>query len=417
MSDAPPPSQSHLKPCSGRACFLDRTTPPHLITLVLVAGLAAMSMNIFLPSLPGMTSYFATDYAVMQLSVSVYLMAVAVLQLIVGPLSDRFGRRKVLLWSTALFALATLGTLLAPTVEVFLVFRMAQAVVATGLVLSRTIVRDLFDTDEAASMIGYVTMGMALVPLVAPGVGGLLDQAFGWRAPFSLLMICALGMWALLWADLGETARHTSASFRDQMQETPELLRARRFWGYVACAAFCSGAFFAFLGGAPYLGTVHFGLEPATLGLYLSTPALGYVAGNFIAGRYSRRIGVNRMILWGTILTTAGLALSILLYAGGLKHPLTFFGLVASVGFGNGMALPNANAGMLSVRPHLAGTASGLGGAFMIGGGAAMSVLAGVVLGPGTGPYPLQALMLTTSAASVGAILYVIRRERQLAFG
>ncbi|MDJ0859051.1 MAG: multidrug effflux MFS transporter [Dinoroseobacter sp.] len=413
MSDAAP--HPTLKPCTGPACFLDRTTPPHLITLVLVAGLAAMSMNVFLPSLPGMAAYFGTDYAVMQLSVSAYLMAVAVLQLIVGPLADRFGRRRVLLWSTGLFAVATLGTLMAPTAELFLIFRMMQAVVAAGLVLSRTIVRDLFDTDEAASMIGYVTMGMALVPLIAPGLGGMLDQAFGWRAPFSLLLVCAIAMVALLYFDLGETARRTSASFAEQMRDTPELLRARRFWGYVACAAFCSGAFFAFLGGAPYLGSEHFGLAPGELGLYLSTPALGYVAGNFIAGRYSKRIGVNRMIFWGTLLTTGGLVLSLALYAWGLQHPLTFFGLVASVGLGNGMALPNANAGLLSVRPHLAGTASGLGGAFMIGGGAAMSVLAGLLLGPDTGPYPLQALMIATSAASIAAILYVIKRERTLA--
>ncbi|MEM9394186.1 MAG: multidrug effflux MFS transporter [Pseudomonadota bacterium] len=408
---------SHLKPCSGRACFLDRTTPPHLVTLVLMAGLAAMSMNIFLPSLPGMTAYFGTEYAVMQLSVSAYLMAVAVMQLIVGPLADRFGRRRILLWSTSAFALATLGTLIAPSAEVFLAFRMMQAVVATGLVLSRTIVRDLFDEAEAASMIGYVTMGMALVPLVAPGLGGLLDQAFGWRASFTLLLVSAIAMFALLYFDLGETARHTSASFSEQLRDTPELLRARRFWGYVACAAFCSGAFFAFLGGAPYLGTVHFGLAPAELGLYLSTPALGYVVGNFIAGRYSRRIGVNKMILWGTILSTLGLSLSLFLYLGGLTHPLVFFGFLASVGLGNGMALPNANAGLLSVRPHLAGTASGLGGAFMIGGGAAMSVLAGLLLSPDSGPYPLQFLMIATSAASIAAIFYVIQREKRLAAG
>jgi DHA1 family bicyclomycin/chloramphenicol resistance-like MFS transporter len=351
----------------------------------------------------------------MQLSVSLYLMATAVLQLLVGPLSDRYGRRPVLLTTTALFGVATLGAIYAPTVEVFLAFRMAQAVIASGLVLSRAVIRDMVGPEDAASLIGYVTMGMALVPMVGPALGGLLDESFGWRASFWLLLACAIGLFALIWADLGETARHRSASFREQVAEYPELLTARRFWGYVAASACASGVFFAFLGGAPYLGSEVFGLSPATLGLYFGAPAIGYVIGNFVSGRYSRRIGINRMILTGSLITSAGMALSILLFALGLTHPLSFFGLVTTVGLGNGMIIPNAIAGTLSVRPHLAGTASGLGGAIMIGGGAAMSVLAGILLPMGTGPYPLLALMLVASLASTAAVIYVIRRETALA--
>lgn len=394
--------------------FLDRTTPPHLVTLVLLAGISALTMNVFLPSLPGMTRYFETDYAVMQLSVSLYLMMTAVLQLAVGPLSDRYGRRPILLVSSGLFGLATLGAIFAPNIEVFLAFRMAQGVIATGLVLSRAIIRDMVEQAEAASLIGYVTMGMALVPMVGPAIGGQLDQIFGWRGSFWLLFICAVALFALVWADLGETARHRSASFKAQFAEYPELLTARRFWGYVAASACASGVFFAFLGGAPYLGSEVFGLTPGTLGIYFGVPAMGYVVGNFISGRYSRRIGLNRMVLWGSMVTSLGMITSITLYASGLTHPLAFFGLVVTVGLGNGMIIPNATAGMLSVRPHLAGTASGLGGAFMVGGGAAMSVLAGVLLPLGTGPYPLQALMLTTSIGSSLAVLYVMRRDKEL---
>src|SRR6056297_1546757 len=172
--------------------FLDRTTPPHIVTLVLVAGLAAMNMSAFLPSLPHMTEYFATDYAVMQLSVSLYLAITAAVQLFIGPISDRYGRRPVVLVCTAIFTAATVGCLFASTIEVFLVFRMLQAAVAVGLVLSRAIVRDMVPQAEAASMIGYVTMGMALVPMVAPMIGGALDQAFGWHATFVLLAVCGV---------------------------------------------------------------------------------------------------------------------------------------------------------------------------------------------------------------------------------
>ncbi|MDD9976759.1 MAG: MFS transporter, partial [Boseongicola sp.] len=137
--------------------FLDRATPPHLFTLVLMAGVAAMNMSAFLPSLPAMTTYFDTDYGIMQLSVSLYLAGTAVLQLIIGPISDHLGRRPVVLGSLAVFVLASIGCLLSPSIEVFLAFRMLQGTVVVGLVLSRAIVRDLYDQDESASMIGYVT--------------------------------------------------------------------------------------------------------------------------------------------------------------------------------------------------------------------------------------------------------------------
>ena len=394
--------------------FLDRTTPPHIITLVLLAGLGALSMNIFLPSLPVMAEYFGTEYRLMQLSVALYLGVNAVLQLFLGPISDRFGRRPVTLTAIVVFLVATVGTLVAPNVETFLAFRALQAVIIAGLVLGRAVVRDMVGQEEAASMIGYVTMGMAVVPMVGPMIGGLLDEAFGWQASFLLLLGCGIALLWLAWSDMGETARNRSSSFAEQFRQYPELLTARRFWGYCAASAFASGAFFAYLGGAPYVGSEIFGLSPAVLGLYFGAPALGYAAGNFLSGRFSVRVGVNHMVLWGTLVTCAGLGLLIALYAAGLEHPAVFFGFFTFVGLGNGMVLPNATAGMLSVRPRLAGTASGLGGAITIGGGAALSALAGALLTPGSGPYPLLFLMLSTSVASVLSILYVIRREREI---
>ncbi len=394
--------------------FLDRTTPPHIITLILMAGLAALSLNIFLPSLPSMAASFGVPYSVMQLSVSLYLVATAVLQIFVGPISDRFGRRPVMLGATAIFVLATLGALVAPTFGLFLACRLLQAAIATGLVLSRAVVRDMVPQDQAASMIGYVTMGMSIVPMIGPVIGGALDQVFGWQATFILLGIGGTGLFALVWADQGETAQAASDSFRDQARQYPALLSSQRFWGYCLAAAFASGTFFAYLGGAPYLGREVFHLDPAALGFFFGAPALGYMLGNFLSGRFTVRIGINRMILLGTLATTTGLvALTLLIYAGFVTAPV-FFSLVISVGLGNGLLLPSANAGMLSVRPALAGSAAGLGGAFMIGGGAALSALAGVVLTPGSGPLPLVLLMLTSSVASILCVMWVIRRAKQI---
>jgi DHA1 family bicyclomycin/chloramphenicol resistance-like MFS transporter len=394
--------------------FLDRSTPPHILTLILMAGLSALAMNIFLPSLPQMTAYFDTDYQLMQLSVAVYLGVNAVLQVVIGPLSDKLGRRPVVLAGIALFCLATLGCLFAPDVWTFLFFRMCQAVIVVAMVLSRAIVRDMVPQDQAASMIGYVTMGMAVVPMIGPAIGGLLDEIAGWQASFWMLFALGVGLFWLCWRDQGETAVTSGLTLGQQFREYPELLRAPRFWGYALASAFASGAFFSYLGGAPFVGSEVFGLDPATLGIYFGAPAIGYFLGNWASGRFSARYGVNRMVLVGAITVMTGLILALLVFALGFKTPLSFFGFMTFVGLGNGMTIPNATAGMLSVRPHLAGTASGLGGAIMIGGGAGLSAFAGVILQPGTGAWPLLWLMLSTSVAAVAAIGFVIWREAQL---
>jgi DHA1 family bicyclomycin/chloramphenicol resistance-like MFS transporter len=394
--------------------FLNRNTPPHIMTLVLLAGISALTMNIFLPSLPSMSSYFNAPYQVMQLSVTLYLALSAVMQVLIGPISDRFGRRKVILGALFLFLLSTIGTLLAETTMIFLFFRMSQAVIAAGMVLSRAVVRDMVPDAEAASMIGYVTMGMALVPMVGPICGGFLDDHFGWQANFLVLFILGLLVFGLVWLDLGETAQIKKLGFCAQLAQYLALLRSPRFWGYSLCAAFSSGAFFAYLGGAPFVGTEIFGLTASQVGIYFSVPALGYALGNFISGQFSIRIGLNKMAILGTVLTTIAMTTLALLTYAGLHFAGLFFGMMSVIGLGNGITLPNVNAGMMSIKPELAGTASGLGGALMIGGGAVLAALAGAVLSVKSGEMPLVLLMLLSSIASLLTILAVIRRAKRL---
>jgi MFS transporter, DHA1 family, multidrug resistance protein len=392
----------------------DRRTPPHIATLILMAGLSALAMNIFLPSLPNMTVFFNTDYKLMQLSVALYLGVSAILQVFIGPISDKMGRRPVALWGVGLFLLATLGGLLAPTAEIFLLFRMGQAVIATTMVLSRAAVRDMYPQDKAASMIGYVTMGIAVVPMIGPAIGGFLDEKFGWQGSFWLLFGLGVLTLILIWVDLGETAQKSGKSLAAQFREYPELLRSPRFWGYSMAAALSSGAFFAYLGGAPFVGTVVFGMSAGELGLFFGAPAVGYFLGNFLTGRYATRFGVNKLVLWGCMINSLGIALSMLVFLIGAETPYSFFGFMTFVGLGNGLSIPNATAGMLSVRPHLAGTASGFGGSIMLAGGAALSALAGSLLTAETGAMPLLWMMLITSVLGIAVTLAIIRRQRQL---
>lgn len=401
---------SHIPPQR----FLDRSTAPSIFTLIVLTGLGALSMNVFLPSLPQMAEYFGAEYGVVQLSVALYLGVNAALQLLVGPLSDRYGRRPVMLVGVAIYCLASLGCLWAPDVITFLVFRMIQASVVVGLVLGRAVVRDLYPRDQAASMIGYVTMGMAIVPMVGPVIGGALGQAFGWKANFWLLFGAGLVILLLAWADLGETARKGEGRLRDQFAQYPTLLLSRRFWGYSLSSTLASGAFFAYLGGAPLVGARIFGLEPALLGLFFGAPALGYFFGNLISGRFSVRVGVDRMILWGALITVAGLSTGLGLFFVGYKTALVFFGSMTFVGLGNGMVLPNATSGMMSIRPDLAGTASGLGGSIMLAGGASLSALSGVILSQSDQAYPLIYLMLACAIGAAASAIYTARRNHAL---
>jgi len=385
-----------------------------MATLILLVSLPSLAMNVFLPSLPGMTAYFQTDYGVMQLAVASYLGANAIFQIVIGPISDKFGRRPVLLWCIGLFLLATLGCLFAPNVWVFLLFRMAQAFIVAGMTLARAAIRDVMSIEQSASAMGYVTMGTAIVAMVGPSAGGVLDQAYGWQASFWLMVGLGIVVFSLAWVDLGETKAKSGLSLLAQFREYPELFASPRFWGYTLALSFGSGSFFAYLGGAPFIATEIYGMPTMVMGFYFSAPAVGYFVGNYISGRYSVRAGVNRMVLWGSLTNALGPATMLGLFATGLGSVEGFFALMTLVGLGNGMLIPNATAGALSVRQHLAGTASGLSGAIMLVIGAALSALAGALLSSETGAYPLLWLMWATSTAGSVASGLVILRTRRL---
>ncbi|PIE11806.1 MAG: Bcr/CflA family drug resistance efflux transporter [Rhodobacterales bacterium] len=395
--------------------FLDRRSPPHIATLILLSGISALNMSVFLPSLSDMAEHFEVSYGLMQLAVPLYLAATTVVQIVAGPLSDRYGRRPLLMVTLVIFILATVGCIFAPSITVFLVCRVIQAAVATAMVLSRAIVRDLFDADKAASMLGYVIMGMSIVPMIGPMLGGVLDELFGWQASFVLLILCGLLMLAVVQFDLSETSERSDTSLFGQLRATPELLRAQRFWAYVLTAGFTSGTYFALLGGASHVAGEMFGLSPKMTGLALGAPAIGYMAGNFISGRLAMRMGLDRLILWGTAITLVPMGLSLGLGLMGHQSPWTLFGLCTLLGLGNGLVMPNAMSGMLSVRPKLAGTASGIGGAFQIGGGAIVAAAAGFLLEDAATPLPLQAIMALCAVLALLSALWAAWRNRQLA--
>ncbi len=395
--------------------FLNRSTPPHILTLILLASISALTMNIFLPSLPNIASELNSSTSILGLSVGIYLASSAVLQLIIGPFSDQFGRRPLILWSLIIFCISTLATVFVTNTAQFLILRIFQAISASCMVLARAIVRDTTESiEKAGSKIAYVTMGMALVPMVGPAIGGLLDYQYGWEASFWLLFILGLVILIVSFFDVGETLSNHNQSFLQQISTYPSLLRSKRFWGYCLSSAFVSGAFFSYLGGAPFVGNEVFGLEPKDLGFWFGAPAVGYVLGNFLSGSFSTKIGLDKMIFLGV--TTALFGVSISLTISLLDHGsvLSFFGLMTLVGLGNGMSIPNATAAMMSINPKLAGTAAGLGSAIMIGGGAGLSAIANFILIPGSSEIPLIMLMWTSVFCGLCSVAYVSYRKKTL---
>ncbi|EFL90431.1 multidrug effflux MFS transporter [Ahrensia sp. R2A130] len=390
------------------------TTPPSIATLTIIAGLSVMSMNIFLPVLPDIGIALKTTPAIAQYVLTIFLAATAVSQLFIGPLADRFGRRPVLLTTAVIFIAATLLCIFATSIEMLLVGRVLQATSAAAISLSRAIIRDLYDRSDAASMIGYVTMAMAVIPMISPTIGGYTGEAFGWRGPFVVLFFVGILMFALIWFDLGETHTSNPQPPAQQIKEYGSLLREPMVWGYTLCSTLASGAYFAFLGGAPFVGVKIIGMSPSVLGMHFALVAIGYMAGNFLSGRYSKRIGIEPMMMWGGVVCCVGVFAALYLMSLYTPHPLYLFLPMVLVGIGNGMTLPNANAGAVSVRPELAGSASGLAGFFQLAGGAALAALSGSLITIENAAQPLYIIMALSSIGGTAVAWLMWRNARML---
>ncbi len=390
-------------------------TPPTILTLICLTGVSTLSLNMFLPSLVNIAADFDASYALVSLSIAGYLAVTAVLQIVLGPLSDRYGRRPVLLVSIALFCGASLGCLLAQDVWTFLLFRLLQGAIIAGGALARVVVRDVMEPKEAASMLGYIAMAMAVAPMLGPMAGGVLDELFGWRSSFVALILIGAALFALTWFDLGETNQNPSETFGRQFRAYPALLRSGQFWGYAACMAFSVGAFFVFIAGVPLVASVIYGMSVGTIGIYMGSITGGFFFGGFFAARLARRFSLTTMTLAGRVIACLGLVAGLLLHAFGFVHEFAVFGSTLFVGFGNGITLPSANVGAMSVRSDLAGTAAGLAGALTVGIGALLTWLSGLIVTEDTGAAAMLGLMFAATFASLASAAWVAWLDRRQA--
>ena len=387
------------------------SSKPRLSTLILLSALAILPINFFLPSLPGMATEFDVAYGVMGLSLAAYAGVSACLQLVLGPLSDRFGRRPIILWALAIFILATIGCAMAPDAGTFLACRMVQAIIAPTYAVSLAAIRDTSSREQAAGQFAYLAMAWAIAPMLGPTVGGLLDQVLGWRASFYVLAFFGAAVLVLCWTDLNETNRTPSSTMAEQYRAYPELLGSKRFWAYCVCMAFSVGAFYAFLAGAP-LAASAFDLSPAILGLYMGSITGGFMVGSFLAGRLAGRLPVTTMLVVGRMVACAGLLFGLALYAVGIDHVLALFGPCLFVGVSNGLTQPSASAGAISVRSTHTGSAAGLAGSITVAGASTIAAFAGAVLTVENARSGLFLVMLASSVVALGAALLAGHLER-----
>jgi predicted MFS family arabinose efflux permease len=251
--------------------------------------------------------------------------------------------------------------------------------------------------------------------MLAPLLGGVLDELLGWRASFWTFVFLGGGLFTLCWIDLSETNQARADSMVSQLLAYPELLRSSRFWAYALCMAFSTGAFYAFLGGAPLVAASAFGLSTVELGVAIGSITGGFMFGSFLSGRYAGRFQLSTMMIAGRLVACGGLLLGLLVVLAGFVQVFTFFGACLFVGIGNGLTMPSSSAGALSVHPRLAGSASGLAGALTVGGGALISSLTGAVLTEANGTYALLGVMLASSFFGLAAALAVRSLDRRVA--
>jgi DHA1 family bicyclomycin/chloramphenicol resistance-like MFS transporter len=377
-----------------------------LALLIAITAVGPLSLNILTPAMPGLIVSFGADAGVVQLTLSLYLLGMAISQLLLGPLSDRFGRRPVMLAGLVLTVIASFAALATASIAGLIIARTAQAFGATtGIVIGRAIIRDLYDRDRAASMIGWVTMAMVVAPMIAPLIGGGLDTAIGWHAIFVFVGLFAAAV--LAWAAIGLPETRTGATgegLGTLLKEASVLLTDRSFIGYVLVAAFNSAMFFTFIGGAPHVVVTIMHRSPAEYGVWFLILSLVYMAGNFAAGRWSAKYGVDAMVRAGVATAVVGAAVGIVWVLldphGG---PAVIFSPQMIIGFASGVMLPNAIAGAVSVRPQAAGAAAGITGFMQMGLGAITSQLIGHLLAGAATALPLAIIVLVLCACSLAA--------------
>jgi MFS transporter, DHA1 family, multidrug resistance protein len=383
-----------------------------LILLVVMTGLAPVSLYLLVPALPMLATTFGHDTSVVQMTVSCYMIGIACSQLLLGPLSDRFGRRPVMLAALALSIVASFGCVFAETLPQLIIARFLQALGgASGMVISRAIIRDCYPRERIGAMISLVVAVMMIAQMLSPLTGGLIESVLGWHAIFYVVAALSVAIAIAVALALPETrpARIEGASFG---RDVAVLVKSPGFIGYVLCQVLASQIIFAFAGGGPYIVETQMGRSSAEYGAWFATTAFAYFAGNMVCVHFSPRHSLDKLIWFGLMLQLTGAFLNFIWGVFGLNQvPVMLFGTQMLVMFANAAVMANSAAGAISIRPSAAGTASGAMGFLQMGIGALTSQLGAWLGGHFATALPLTIAILLLSLCCACSMIFLVPRS------
>ena len=396
--------------------YKDTNAPTGVIlTLVFLAALPLLSLNMFLPSLDVMAQEFGVGYNAMALTISTYLLFTAIIQIISGHLADRVGRRPVVLFGLAIFILASIGCVQAESYQTFFIWRVLQGAIVTASVLSRAIVSDLFTVKKSASILSYIAVGMSIAPILGPALGGVISEIFGWRINFVVYSFCGLFLFGLVFQTLPETGLNRSHSIKMLISSYITLGISPIFWIYSLIMACGIAGFFVFVTGVPVVTSEVFAKSEATTGFMIGSITCGFMLGSFLSGKFALNNELDKMILVGRSVAVVGLFFCLLLLLAGLSHLAILIAGAMSVGIGNGLSTPSASASVMFVNREVSASASGLSGAIIVVMGAVATLLTGMLVDHNPTEKMLIAIMFAFALASlILAILVAFQKKNKL---
>jgi len=381
--------------------------------LAALTGLGPLTVDMYLASMPDISRKLATPAAQVQLTISFYLIGYALGQMFYGPLSDRHGRRPVMLVALAIYSLASLACALAPSIELLIAARFCQAIGGAGtIVLARAVVRDIYEGARVGRELSLMASIMALAPIAAPLLGGALQTAFGWRSNFILLLLFGLGAAAMVWLLFPETLRQRApepVSLVSTIRSYRNFLRHAGFVAYLGMSSCAFLGLFSWISTAAFVLQDIYGLSPLAFGVTFAMGSAGYLVGTTAAARLVMHLGIDRTIGVGCLGMAGGGIAMLLLLALGQASPTA---LVAAMGFylsGMGLVLPQAQAGALLPFPERAGAASSLMGLVQQTSAAALGALLGHVLGDTAWPLAISVAIVGCLALAVWMLTRKVR--------
>ncbi len=387
------------------------------LALGLTALITPLAVHLFFPVIPAVKVAFGLSDAYAYLIFSIALFGMAFATLFYGSLSDRYGRRPVLLSGLALFLFGSVVSAFAPTPELLVAGRLVQAVGAgCGLALVRAIARDAYRAEDLIKAIAYLTMFGTLGPMVSPFIGGLLTDAFGWRSVFAFAVVSGGAIMLIAYRVLYETHPAEKRTRSDDLgvaQSYAALLRRPRFNAFVLQSGFSTGAFMVMASASASLMTELLNRPATEFGLYFILFPVGFFTGNFISTRIGNRVAGETMVLSGSLLAMLTVVVQAVLLANGAVNPLTFFVPGFFITMAQGIALPYAQVGAMTEIPRFAGTAAGVGVFLQNFCAALFSQLYGL-FADGT-PLPMSAIALVSGTLCLvsGTVPFTLKRLRR----